>query len=121
MSTNCLYYDNDFLFAPKGWICPKCGRVYSPSTPMCWHCGGEETTTVSTGTETHNTPQDWGHTITTATPGPIRTDNNPIPNSTTTSTPSDWIKYDGNSISLDTSKMTEEEKKNLETYFSEWR
>ena len=23
-----------------GWICPKCGRVYSPSTNQCFHCGG---------------------------------------------------------------------------------
>ena len=25
---------------PKGWECPKCGRVYSPSTPMCFTCVG---------------------------------------------------------------------------------
>lgn len=29
-------------WAPKGWICPKCGRVYAPSTPMCSYCGKEE-------------------------------------------------------------------------------
>lgn len=23
-----------------GWICPKCGRVYSPSTNQCFYCGG---------------------------------------------------------------------------------
>ena len=23
-----------------GWICPKCGRVYSPSQSMCLYCGG---------------------------------------------------------------------------------
>ena len=23
-----------------GWICPKCGRVYSPSTNQCFHCEG---------------------------------------------------------------------------------
>ena len=22
----------------KGWECPKCGRVYSPITPMCMYC-----------------------------------------------------------------------------------
>lgn len=102
MPTNYLD-NNDFFFAPKGWICPKCGRVYSPSTPICWYCGGEKTTTVDTGTS-----------------GTLITDNN-NPASTTTTNPSNWIKYNGNSISLDTSKMTEEEKKNLETYFSEWR
>lgn len=29
-------------FVPHGWVCPKCGRVYSPSTPMCSYCGNEE-------------------------------------------------------------------------------
>ena len=23
-----------------GWICPKCGRVYSPTTSQCRFCGG---------------------------------------------------------------------------------
>lgn len=23
----------------SGWVCPKCGRVYSPFTPMCYYCG----------------------------------------------------------------------------------
>lgn len=27
---------------PQGWICPKCGRVYSPSTPMCYFCSGND-------------------------------------------------------------------------------
>lgn len=22
----------------RGWICPRCGRVYSPSTTECWEC-----------------------------------------------------------------------------------
>lgn len=25
--------------APQGWQCPICKRVYSPFTPMCYHCG----------------------------------------------------------------------------------
>lgn len=28
-----------------GWVCPKCGRVYSPSTAMCLYC--ESDTIVS--------------------------------------------------------------------------
>lgn len=34
----------------KGWECPKCGRVYSPSTAMCYFCPGTvAATTVSLG------------------------------------------------------------------------
>lgn len=24
---------------PTGWVCPKCGRVYAPTCPACFHCG----------------------------------------------------------------------------------
>ena len=27
----------------QGWVCPKCGRVYSPTTPMCYYCGNAVT------------------------------------------------------------------------------
>lgn len=33
------YPDN--IFAQKGWICPKCGRVYAPFMPSCTYCGNE--------------------------------------------------------------------------------
>ena len=26
------------MFAQKGWICPKCGRVLAPSTMYCLWC-----------------------------------------------------------------------------------
>ena len=26
------------MFAQKGWICPKCGRVLAPSTRYCFWC-----------------------------------------------------------------------------------
>lgn len=32
----------------QGWVCPKCGRVYSPFTPMCFYCGDEGNVAIST-------------------------------------------------------------------------
>ena len=40
-STTTWAKSNDQLFAHQGWICPKCGRVYSPTTEMCLYCGNE--------------------------------------------------------------------------------
>lgn len=28
-----------YQFYQQGWVCPKCGRVYSPTTVMCMYCG----------------------------------------------------------------------------------
>ena len=52
--------DNVFLplTAPQGWQCPICGRVYSPSSPMCWYCNTGTTNTNSTG----NFKVEWGRT-----------------------------------------------------------
>lgn len=40
---------HDSLFCNKGWQCPICGRVYSPTTPMCFYCGNkpESTQTIT--------------------------------------------------------------------------
>lgn len=35
----------------QGWQCPCCGRIYSPLTPMCFHCGGNyEITCINNAT-----------------------------------------------------------------------
>ena len=38
------------MFAPQGWQCPACHRVYSPMTSMCYYCAGRDTT-MATNTE----------------------------------------------------------------------
>ena len=48
---------SNFDFTPQGWECPKCKRVYSPTTIMCIACpsltGSTSNSTVtSTGTGT---------------------------------------------------------------------
>ena len=35
------------MFAPQGWQCPICHRVYSPTTPMCFSCGNAEVVTTN--------------------------------------------------------------------------
>ena len=53
------YTINDFPDMPRGWICPKCGRVYSPSTSTCFNCVGNNSPTItSTGTDILN-DKDW--------------------------------------------------------------
>lgn len=34
------------VFGQQGWICPKCGRVFSPYTMMCPYCKKEETSNL---------------------------------------------------------------------------
>ena len=44
------FYEGGLTYQPQsespnplreyGWICPKCGRVYSPTTSQCLFCGG---------------------------------------------------------------------------------
>ena len=48
------------MFAPQGWQCPICRRVYSPTTPMCYYCGnGVVTTTTTTNIKTPKTEEDF--------------------------------------------------------------
>lgn len=44
----------DFNFAPQGWQCPVCKRVYAPSTPWCYFCGGSTVTSTTTTTSDPN-------------------------------------------------------------------
>ena len=50
-----MYNPNYYSWGPEGWRCPVCGRVYSPTTPMCFYCSNKEvkqtTTTTWPGTD----------------------------------------------------------------------
>ena len=45
-----MYNPNYIDWGPQGWRCPVCGRVYSPTTPMCFYCSNKEGTVQTTGT-----------------------------------------------------------------------
>lgn len=38
--------ENIEIFGQQGWICPKCGRVFSPFITMCPYCKKEDTTNL---------------------------------------------------------------------------
>jgi hypothetical protein len=56
-------------FIPQGWECPKCKRVYSPTTSMCSHCPVQGVTTTGT-TLTFNSGTTFSHTFSSNTPNP---------------------------------------------------
>lgn len=40
----------DGMFVQKGWVCPKCGRVYSPLTQECLYCNNQNAQSGATTT-----------------------------------------------------------------------
>lgn len=51
-------------FIQQGWQCPICGRVYSPSTTMCYYCGSGQNYIYTNSTSNANIPDketldDW--------------------------------------------------------------
>ena len=47
---------NEMNFLEKGWECPKCGAVMSPTTSVCVNCRGFTEVSVDTNisTQTYN-------------------------------------------------------------------
>ena len=45
---------------PTGWICPKCGKVMSPTMPYCLFCCADKYEYTSTGTD-RAYRLDWVH------------------------------------------------------------
>lgn len=76
-----MYWNPNYEFfgAPQGWVCPKCGRVYSPMTPSCFHCGNGGVITTDKTTNPIPTANDskwWEEYQKRATTA------NPVPNTT---------------------------------------
>lgn len=52
----CPWRQNQNQNYQYGWVCPKCGRVYSPTTSTCLFCGpGVSYTITATNTTTAKT------------------------------------------------------------------
>ena len=49
-----MYYNPEYNES-RGWICPKCGRVYSPDTPICFYCNNTESTTITATSANYTT------------------------------------------------------------------
>lgn len=43
-----MYESGDYNFGYRtGWVCPKCGHVYSPDYPWCVTCNSQKTYTTT--------------------------------------------------------------------------
>ena len=42
MNADVRYYDN-YHFGQCGWVCPKCGNIYSPFVQECLNCNNHIT------------------------------------------------------------------------------
>lgn len=124
---NMYYYDKNYFSVPQGWICPRCGRVNAPFMPCC-SCKEVPTTVYSTQTY----PLDDRVKTTTTAPNnknyedEVKIDWKQQMGSASDERFKNVITTAQNSpmkdaITLDTSKLSEEDKKNLETFISEWR
>lgn len=52
-----MYYHPDYInWGPQGWVCPKCGRVMSPTQPYCLFCSQQGTIKY---TETTSAKLEW--------------------------------------------------------------
>ena len=81
-----MYNPNYYNWAPEGWRCPVCGRVYSPTTPMCFYCSNQEGTVQTTGTSI-NDAEWWREYLKKSQTGKPANDNPSTTTATTTTDP----------------------------------
>ena len=81
-----MYNPNYYNWAPEGWRCPVCGRVYSPTTPMCFYCSNQEGTIQTTGTSI-NDDEWWREYLKKSQTGKPVNDNPSTTTATTTTDP----------------------------------
>lgn len=105
-----IFLQEDIISYQYGWICPKCGRVYSPETTMCSFCGnGSYTVTTTTTGTIGGSIADIdirGNTITNETTSGVNTETNkPFKEAGMRAEYQAWIG--------DTEKLNEEFKKSI--------
>ena len=85
------------FFGPSGWRCPQCGRIYSPSTIMCYYCNNQQTyvTDHTTGTPIKEYVQNWNDYLNIST-----SKQEDKKSETTSSTTFDWNKYLNHAINI---------------------
>ena len=102
------------FFGPSGWRCPQCGRIYSPSTIMCYYCNNQQTyvTDHTTGTPIKEYVQNWNDYLNISSAPTIGSDQtttnkDEIPkvtiaanNCNTASIDSEWNKYLNHAINI---------------------
>lgn len=89
-----MYYNPNYIEwgSPQGWRCPGCGRYYSPSTVMCFYCGGNQRTWTSPTTTSPSTDdsQWWEEYLKRSTTGKGTCDN---PSTTTAKSTESWVEH----------------------------
>ena len=98
-----MYNPNYYNWAPEGWRCPVCGRVYSPTTPMCFYCSNQEGTVQTTGTSI-NDDEWWREYLKKSQTGKPASDNPSTTTATTNIEPNTKITA-WNSIDVDKGRI----------------
>ena len=95
-----MYNPNYIDWGPQGWRCPVCGRVYSPTIPMCFYCSNQEGTVQTTGTSIDDSKW-WEEYLKQSQTGKPVNDNPSTTTATTASSPNSKVTAWNNTITCE--------------------